>query len=212
MALRGAGCRAGGSNAPSASAPTAAAAFVADALAPLERYRERFAAAIENALHLARAGQVAGCREALIVLGDACGRSVGERALCRALLALTSVALGDDDAARRYSRQALGACARHRGRPPEYEQRYLRAARALLAALAARRRSEREPKGPLTATEITILELVSGGYSAPEIATLMGRSAHTVRTHIRNAGGKLEAHGRLGTVRRARQLGLLPNP
>jgi len=75
-----------------------------------------------------------------------------------------------------------------------------------------RRRVLRPSTGSLTATEIEILKLVSGGHSAPEIATLMGRSAHTVRTHIRNAGGKLEAHGRLGMVSRARQLGLLPSP
>ncbi len=194
---------------PSASAPTTAVAFF-DALASLERYRERFAAAIEDALRLARTGEVSDCRNALIVLADACGRSDAERALCRALLALTSLALGDDHAARRYGRQATAACARRRRRMPEYELRHLRLARALLAMLARERRALRSPGGPLTATEIEILKLVSDGRNAPEIATITGRSPHTVRTHIRNAGGKLEARGRAGMVTRARQLGLLP--
>ena len=195
---------------PSASSPAAAAASFVYALASSERYRERFAARVADALRLARAGELSACRNALTVLADACGRTDGERALCRALLALTAVALGDDAAARRYSRQAIAVCARRRGRTPEYEQRYLRSARGLLAALVARRRAQRPSTGPLTATEIEVLKHVSDGRSAPEIAALMGRSAHTIRTHIRNAGGKLEAHGRLGMVSRARQLGLLP--
>ena len=54
--------------------------------------------------------------------------------------------------------------------------------------------------------------IIAGASWIAALATLIGRSAHTVRTHIRNAGGKLEAHGRLGMVSRARQLGLLPYP
>jgi DNA-binding CsgD family transcriptional regulator len=181
------------------------------ALASVERYRERFATGVEDALRVARAGDVLACRAALIVLEDACGRTDGERALCRALLALTSVALGADDAARRYSRQVIAASARRRRRPQGYDLRYLHLARDLVA-LAAQRRAERPSTGPLTATEIEVLTFVSDGRSAPEIATLMGRSAHTVRTHIRNAGVKLEARGRLGMVSRAQQLGLLPSP
>jgi DNA-binding CsgD family transcriptional regulator len=196
MALRGAGRRAEGSN---AYAP-----------ASLERYRRRFSEAVADALRLASDGRLPSCREALVVLEHASGRSDGERALCRALLALTAVALGDHAAARRYNRQVIAASARRGRRTPAYELRYLRMARALLAALAAQRRAQRASAGPLTATEVAVLKLVSQGHSAPEIATLMGRSAHTIRTHIRNAGGKLEAHGRLAMVTRAQQLGLLP--
>ena len=82
---------------------------------------------------------------------------------------------------------------------------------ARLVVLAREGRALRPSTGPLTATEIEILTFVSNGRNAPEIATIMGRSAHTVRTHIRNAGSKLEAHGRVGMVTRARQLGLLPD-
>ena len=62
---------------------------------------------------------------------------------------------------------------------------------------------------PLTAMEIGILRLVSSGRNAPQIATLLDRSPHTIRTHLRNIGSKLEAHGRLEALSRARQLGLL---
>ena len=62
---------------------------------------------------------------------------------------------------------------------------------------------------PLTAMEVSILRLVSAGRNAPQIATLLDRSPHTVRTHLRNIGSKLEAHGRLEALSRARQLGLL---
>jgi ATP/maltotriose-dependent transcriptional regulator MalT len=62
---------------------------------------------------------------------------------------------------------------------------------------------------PLTAMEVSILRLVSAGRNAPQIATLLDRSPHTVRTHLRNIGSKLDAHGRLEALSRARQLGLL---
>jgi len=79
--------------------------------------------------------------------------------------------------------------------------------------LAVRRRLARRPSnGPLTATETDVLRLVADGHSAPEIARLLGRSTHTVRTHLRNIGMKLDAHGRDDAVRRARELGVLPPP
>jgi ATP/maltotriose-dependent transcriptional regulator MalT len=62
---------------------------------------------------------------------------------------------------------------------------------------------------PLTTMEISILRLVSAGRNAPQIATLLDRSPHTVRTHLRNIGSKLDAHGRVEALTRARQLGLL---
>jgi DNA-binding CsgD family transcriptional regulator len=66
---------------------------------------------------------------------------------------------------------------------------------------------------PLTATEIEIVRLLAAGRNAPQIARLLDRNLNTVRTHIRNAAVKLEAHGRLDLVARARRLGLAaPRP
>jgi DNA-binding NarL/FixJ family response regulator len=77
-----------------------------------------------------------------------------------------------------------------------------------IAAVRERIRA-RPSNDPLTAMEVSILRLVSVGRNAPQIAVLLDRSPHTVRTHLRNIGSKLDAHGRLEAVSRARQLGLL---
>jgi DNA-binding CsgD family transcriptional regulator len=195
-------------------------------------------------------------------LKDTLGRTDGERSLCRALLALAAIALNDDDAARRLSRQAISTSARPERHLSAHEMRYRRLARALASAagelvgdlvrgrraaearflqddpgiamlvkLPADLRVETVPNtvrgyarmvavvaeqlrarpaiGPLTTTEVEILKLVGLGRNAPQIAALLERSPHTVRTHLRNIGAKLEVHGRLEAVSRARQLGLL---
>jgi DNA-binding CsgD family transcriptional regulator len=243
----------------------AEAAVMRSALArdPLpEQYRERFAAGIADALRLAWAGEFATARNVLTVLKDTSGRTDGERGLCRALLAAVAVALGDDDAARRFSRQAISSSARPEKRILAYELRYRRLARALasvvgemigdivrgrraaearflredpgiaallglrsggapsdvpatvrgyarLLAVAHDRLTRRPSHGPLTAGEVEVLKLVAGGKTAPQIAAILERSPHTVRTHLRNAGIKLDAHGRFEIVARARHLGLL---
>ncbi len=80
---------------------------------------------------------------------------------------------------------------------------------ARLASLVRERYVLRPTAGPLTATEVAILKLVEAGRNAPQIASLLDRSPHTVRTHLRNAHSKLGAHGRLDALARARHLGLL---
>jgi len=230
-----------------------------------EQYRERFAAGIADALRLAWAGEFSTARNVLTVLKDTSGRTDGERALCRALLAIVSVALGDDDAARRFSRQAISNSARPEKRIVAHELRYRRLARALasvagdligdvvrgrraaearflqddpnvaallrlrsdaivddvpanvrgyarLILLARERLGLRPSCGPLTVAEVDILRLVAVGKNAPQIAVILGRSPHTVRTHLRNASAKLDAHGRFDMIARARQLGLLTEP
>ncbi|HZX68389.1 MAG TPA: LuxR C-terminal-related transcriptional regulator [Candidatus Elarobacter sp.] len=227
-----------------------------------EQYRERFARGVADTLRLAWAGDFTTCRNVLTVLKDTTGRTDGERALCRAFLALTSLVLGDDDLARRMSRQAISISARPDQRVAAHELRYRRLARALAAVAgelvgdivrgrraaearflqadaditllvklppdahlsevpvtvrgyarfiaAVRERIRARPSNdPLTAMEVSILRLVSVGRNAPQIAVLLDRSPHTVRTHLRNIGSKLDAHGRLEAVSRARQLGLL---
>ena len=227
-----------------------------------EQYRERFAAGIADALRLSWSRDFATSRNVLTVLKDTVGRTDGERALCRALLALNAVALSDDDAARRFSRQAISTSARPVRRLPAHELRYRCLARALASAagemvgdfVRGRRAAEarflqydpsiallaklpltgslgslppavrgyvrviaasvealraRPSLGVLTTTEVEILKLVGLGRNAPQIAALLDRSPHTVRTHLRNIGSKLEVHGRLEALTRARQLGLL---
>jgi DNA-binding CsgD family transcriptional regulator len=227
-----------------------------------EQYRERFAGGIADALRLAWSGEFEACRNVLVVLKDMRRRSEGERALCRAMLALVSIALEDDDAARRFARQAVSDSARPEKRLIGHELRHRRLARALaavasetvgdvvrgrraaqarflrgdsdiaslvavscdlawtnaptsvrgyarLACTVRERHALRPTAGPLTATEIVILRLVDAGRNAPQIAVLLDRSPHTVRTHLRNAHAKLGAHGRLDALTRARRLGLL---
>ncbi|HEY0394193.1 MAG TPA: helix-turn-helix transcriptional regulator [Candidatus Elarobacter sp.] len=227
-----------------------------------ERYHEQFGAGVADALRLAWSGDPRAARNALCVVKDATGRSHGERALCRALLALIAVALGDDDAARRFTRQARAVAAHPALHLPAPELRYRRIARALataagdldgaggrttraaetrlvrrdaqlaalldvrssrelahvpaavrgyarLIAIAREQVSRRPTSGPLTETETEIVRLVACGRNAPQIAEIMNRSPHTVRTHLRNARAKLDAHGRLELVARARTLGVL---
>jgi ATP/maltotriose-dependent transcriptional regulator MalT len=240
----------------------AAARTALDAEPLPEQYRERFPAGIADALRLAWRGEFATARNVLIVLKDTMGRTDGERALCRALAGLASLALHDDDAARRFSRQAISTSARPERRLAAHELRYHRLARALAAAtgeivgdvvrgrraaaarflhgdtevaalaglrrdarlenaptsvrgyarflLLARNEFESRPAaGPLTSTEVDVLQLLDSGRNAPEIAALLDRSPHTIRTHLRNVSAKLETHGRAETLARARQLGLL---
>ncbi|MDQ6941646.1 MAG: helix-turn-helix transcriptional regulator [Candidatus Eremiobacteraeota bacterium] len=215
-------------------------------------------------LRLGWRGEFATCRNVLVVLKDTTGRTDSERALCRAMLALVSVALGDDDAARRFSRQAISTSARPQKHIVAYELRYRRLARALAAiggdfvgdvvrgrraadarflradadvtALLALRSNgspnipvsvrgyarfvdmvretlvRRPSIGPLTEAEVEILRMLDSGRNAPQIAAVLSRSPHTVRTHIRNASAKLEARGRVDMLARARQLGIVAEP
>jgi DNA-binding CsgD family transcriptional regulator len=243
-----------------AGASAAKAALEAEPLT--EQYRERFAGGIADVLRLGWRGEFATCRNILIVLKDTAGRTDGERALCRAMLALVSVALRDDDAARRFSRQAISTSARPQKHVVAFEMRYRRLARAMasiagdfvgdvvrgqraadarflrddadVSALlqlrsntpasgipasirgyarfvdAARDSLVRRPSiGPLTEAEVEILRLLDAGRNAPQIAAVLSRSPHTVRTHIRNASAKLEAHGRIDLLARARHLGIV---
>jgi DNA-binding CsgD family transcriptional regulator len=189
--------------------------------------------------------------------------TMGERALCRALLALMAAAQGDLSSARRCARQAMHLTARPQLTSPDL--RLLRLARALAvnastlvgdtvraqraarvgflandpesgwlirasADLASddapasiqsyvrfiqtvhRLYAERPRQGPLTASEILVLEHVDAGRSAVWTAAQLGRSAHTVRTHLRNAYVKLKAHGRHDALTKAHALGLLHRP
>jgi DNA-binding CsgD family transcriptional regulator len=223
-----------------------------------------FDGTVGEVLRLGWMGHFAVGRSMLAALLEQVPSTAGQRALCRALLALVCAALGDAGAARRFARQAIHDSARPPAQTPAEELRRLRLARALAVnasqlvgdvvrgrragharfvagdaesqslmkagpisswadapttvqryakfvaavhALAA----QRARSGPLTAAESEILKLAAEGHSSVAIAARTGRSKHTVRTHLRNAYAKLQAHDRSDALARARALGLLAN-
>lgn len=63
--------------------------------------------------------------------------------------------------------------------------------------------------GSLTSRERLILKLLAEGVPVREIASRLGVSRHTVRTHMQNLYAKLGAHSRLDVVRFAAEHGLV---
>jgi LuxR family maltose regulon positive regulatory protein len=62
---------------------------------------------------------------------------------------------------------------------------------------------------PLTGRERDVLRLLAAGLSGPEMASALVMTQNTVKTHLKNLYGKLDAHGRDEALRRARELDLL---
>jgi len=62
---------------------------------------------------------------------------------------------------------------------------------------------------PLTERELEILRLIAAGRSNPEIAELLYLSLNTVKWHVKNLYGKLQAGNRIEAVARAQELDLL---
>lgn len=67
---------------------------------------------------------------------------------------------------------------------------------------------ERGALASLTARERAVLQLLVSGLTRQEIATRLGLSANTIRTHTQNVLGKLGAHSTLEAVATALRLGL----
>ena len=61
----------------------------------------------------------------------------------------------------------------------------------------------------LTSREIEVLRLISEGTSSRNIASRLGISYATVRSHIRSVGGKLGVHSKGEAVLKARELALI---
>ena len=61
----------------------------------------------------------------------------------------------------------------------------------------------------LTAREIEVLRLVAEGAGSRDIATRLGISYATVRSHIRSVGGKLGVHSKGEAVLKAKRLALI---
>ena len=89
----------------------------------------------------------------------------------------------------------------------------------LLVGLLARRLPAKGPATPaamdtepLTARELEVLACAAEGLSTDQIAQQLSISPLTVRTHLRNAIGKLHAHSRLEAVAIALRHGLIAPP
>jgi len=99
---------------------------------------------------------------------------------------------------------SLSPLGRAAARSPVLMSHYRWVLRALLTRFAA----PQEPRGPpapprplaLTSREREILRLLAAGKTAKPIATELGLSLFTVRTHIQNLLRKLEVHSCLEAV------------
>lgn len=78
-----------------------------------------------------------------------------------------------------------------------------------IATLLNNHREMNRQRDLLTAREKEILTLMADGNSSRDIATRLGISYLTVRTHIRSLGVKLACHSKLAVVLRARELALV---
>ncbi|HEY0614083.1 MAG TPA: LuxR C-terminal-related transcriptional regulator, partial [Candidatus Elarobacter sp.] len=192
----------------------------------------RIATVLAGALRHGWSGDFRAAGIALAKLDESPSASDGERALCGALLAVAGLALGDASGVRRFARRTTRVPVLAGGTTSADEQRRMRLARDLAAAVRAGTlldavpqsdrgyarfvraafecRDVRAVSATLSPTELRVLALVEAGKNAPQIAALLDRSAHTIRTHLRNIGTKLETHSRAESVARARRLGLLP--
>jgi DNA-binding NarL/FixJ family response regulator len=83
---------------------------------------------------------------------------------------------------------------------------------SLIAKVLHGRRRTDGVRDSLTSRETEILRLMSDGTSNRVIATRLGISYTTVRSHIRNLSGKLAAHSKLEVVMKAQQLDLVARP
>lgn len=84
-----------------------------------------------------------------------------------------------------------------------------------IAASFARRYSvssltERVNRQCLTARELQVLQLIADGYKDKQIASALGVSLRTVKTHVTSIMTKLGAQSRIQAVLKATRQGLLP--
>jgi two-component system NarL family response regulator len=75
--------------------------------------------------------------------------------------------------------------------------------------IKARRAEAMTPSVELSSRELEVLDLVANGRATGEIAAQLFLSQHTVRNHVRNILGKLEAHSKLEAVVIAARQGLI---
>jgi DNA-binding NarL/FixJ family response regulator len=80
---------------------------------------------------------------------------------------------------------------------------------ATIANLLKQRRAMNEPRHRLTHREAEVLALMAAGVGSRQIASRLGISYVTVRTHLRNVECKLAAHSKLEVLVKARLLDLV---
>jgi DNA-binding NarL/FixJ family response regulator len=78
-----------------------------------------------------------------------------------------------------------------------------------ISALINKRREVEAQLERLTAREKEVLRLMAEGMASREIASKLGISYTTVRTHIRSLGSKLGVHSKLEAIIKARELALV---
>lgn len=78
-----------------------------------------------------------------------------------------------------------------------------------IAALINRRRHSDGQRESLTTREKEVLRLMAGGVSSRDIASKLGISYATVRTHIRSLDAKLGVHSKVQAIVKARELALI---
>ena len=78
-----------------------------------------------------------------------------------------------------------------------------------IASLLNKRRSMDAQLESLTPREKEVLRLMDEGVASREIASRLGISYTTVRTHIRSLGAKLGVHSKLQAIVKARELALV---
>jgi two-component system response regulator DevR len=78
-----------------------------------------------------------------------------------------------------------------------------------ISALINKRREVDSQLERLTAREKEVLRLMAEGMGSREIASKLGISYTTVRTHIRSLGSKLGVHSKLEAIIKARELALV---
>lgn len=81
-----------------------------------------------------------------------------------------------------------------------------------IAALLRGRRTTASVRSRLTNREREILSLMAEGTSSRDIAKQLGVSYVTVRSHVRNLAGKLDAHSKLEVLAKAQRLDLVEQP
>jgi DNA-binding NarL/FixJ family response regulator len=78
-----------------------------------------------------------------------------------------------------------------------------------ISSLLNKRRDMESQLEKLTAREKEVLRLMAQGISSRDIASKLGISYTTVRTHIRSLGSKLGVHSKLEAIVKARELALV---
>ena len=138
---------------------------------------------------------------------------VQRRRVARVLAAGTCLIVGDPSRGRKalsrsfdpdgHLTRLLTAAGMNEQQAPPFLRGYARFVNAAAAAAATAR-----PRHDLTQTELEILRVLPDGETVAAIASMFGKSAHTVERQITSIYHKLDVSNRAQAIRRARELGI----